>query len=173
MTDDQAHWFPIIVAQFKELCRGGKGAVHVLNPKAMKWFEIKEPIIRLPTAAAQSHSGNDIDLSNIRWFSVWSRELPIQGDALSGFYTTAHLEAFAADPVSLVGRLYQKRFREFEVGCLDEVLPQRYLELLERFQNADDRDDCLYGRRGRPIFDGVLDNVLIKLGTQSTAVASS
>lgn len=160
-TDENDHWFMIIIAHFKDLCCGGHGEVYILDSKCNDWKELRKPMIKLIREAAEAANAKQIKSSNIRFYQAFPGLLPQQEKDLCGFYWMAYIEIFARDPDILLNKIRERKNRQRpKHGKLDRTLPERFLRLLEDFRDGIWGGGCLINRNGQPIIKASLHGVL-------------
>lgn len=152
-TDEHDHWFMIIIAHFKELCRGGQGEIFVLDSKCNDWKRLRRPMIRVVREAAEAANAPKFKSSNIRVYQALPGMLPQQSTDLCGFYWMAYIEIFMRDPDALLKKIREQdtNRQEMEDSNWEETLPERFLTLLERFCNGTCESGCLVGPDGHPV----------------------
>lgn len=161
-TDENDHWFMIIITHFRDLCCGGHGGVYVLDSKCYDWKELHKPMKKLIREAAEAANAKQFKSSNIRFFQASPGLLPQQANELCGFYWMAYIEIFVRDPDILLKKIREEEFNRQgpEHGDLDRTLPERFLRLLEDFRDGTWEGGCLINRNGQPIIKASLIGVL-------------
>ena len=160
-TDENDHWFMIIIAHFKDLCCGGHGEVSILDSKCNDWKELHKPMIKLIHQAAEAANAEHFKSSNIQFYQAFPGLLPQQKKDLCGFYLMAYIEIFVRDPNILLNKIRKRKNRQgLKHGKLDRILPERFLRLLEDFRDGFWEGGCLMNRIGQPIIKASLHGVL-------------
>lgn len=161
-TDENDHWFMIIIAHFKNLCCGGYGEVYILDSKYNDWKELRRPVFTLIREAAEAANAKQFKSSNIRFYQAFPGLLPQQAKELCGFYWMAYIEIFAKDPDTLLKKIREQKFNRqgSEHGSLDKALPKRFLRLLEDFRDGTWEGGSLINRNGQPIIKASLHGIL-------------
>lgn len=160
-TDENDHWFMIIISHFKDLCCSGYGKIYILDSKCNDWKELCRPIIKLIHEAAKAINAKKFKSSNVRFYQAFPGLLPQQEKDLCGFYWMAYIEIFMRNPDTLLNKIREQKVRRrWKYGQLDRSLLERFLRLLEDFCDGIWEGGCLINRNGQPIIKASLHGVL-------------
>ncbi|PIG69510.1 hypothetical protein AARAC_011498 [Aspergillus arachidicola] len=162
VTDENDHWFTVIVSSPGGLANGETPTVYILDSSWFDWKKEKlyQPIKRVITRAMGSLNATQRGM--IRFYEATEGTLPQQSNQLCGYYLMLYLELLAADPDALLTRVRDFNTAKtrmdylFEPGKMDGELAERFAELIKEFQHAEQKQGRLITESGRPMFDGDL-----------------
>ncbi|KAL3470242.1 hypothetical protein BJX99DRAFT_52249 [Aspergillus californicus] len=161
VTDENDHWFTVIVSSQGGLANAETPTVYILDSSWYEWkSNLQESIKQIITKAMAGSTA--VQSATVQFYEATEGTLPQQSQELCGYYLMLYLELLAADPDALLTRIKEFNAAEtrmdyiFEPGNMDGELAERFAELIEDFQYAEQRQDHLVAKSGRLMFKGDL-----------------